>query len=185
MDGRQFDGDDLAASMRHRTELHGDALVEVPVWARTTFAGMLVRNWVGTPGTSLIRRAVLESVGELDPATAPADDWDLNVRLARRGDFVFVDRVVLNWRRRPDAQANTSKRWRYVYLAVRRRSILSSENTPEQRHAAIALLRRDCRSSRRSAANDLSRRRLRSAAATAYYAVLVHASFWRVRFFGR
>ena len=181
MDGHQLEGDDLADNMRRRRELHGDELVVLPASANTTFGALLVENCVVTPGTSLIRRSTLELVGDLDPTTSPGDDWDLNVRLARAGDFAFLDRTVLNWRRHPDALSNTNGRMRRVYVVVRRRSIQSSENTPDQRAAAFAMLRRDCRLSRRAIKEKLRRRRLSSAAKDAGYAFMLHVEYIRCR----
>ena len=185
MEGRQFDGDDLSHTMRTRAELRGDELVELPVTAPTTFAAMLIKNCVVTPGTCLIRREVLESVGALDPATSPADDWDLNVRLARRGDFVLVDQVILNWRRHPDSLSNVSRRHRRAYLGVRRRSVVSRENTSEQRRNALNVLRRDCQAARHSALEKIRHRNLRAVASSFYYAVELHGLLFRVQLLNR
>jgi glycosyltransferase involved in cell wall biosynthesis len=181
MDGRQFDDDVLGSFMRSRRVVRGSELVELPLSAPTPFDAMLVENFVVTPGTTLIRRSALTAIGGLDPATSPADDWDLNIRLARLGDFAFVDQVVLNWRRHPDSLANTSKRLRHGYLAVRRKSIASRDNTPEQRRAALALLERDCRGTRRLVLTNVRSRQLRAAAGLAYYALQLHAELLRAR----
>ena len=87
MDGEQIEGDDLADQMRHRQEWANGRLSDVPQTSATPFSAMIVQNWVVTPGTSIIRRAALDRIGVLDPATSPADDWDLNVRLTRLGEL--------------------------------------------------------------------------------------------------
>lgn len=185
LDGRQFEADDLADSMRKRCVLHGRTLVDLPLSAPTPFAAMLLKNCVVTPGASLIRRSVLESVGPLVPATSPADDWDLAVRLARRGDFHFIDRVVLNWRRHPGSLANTSRRWRWGTLVARRRSVQSEENTPAQRRLAMAVLLEEARTRRSQFAADLSSRRLREACIGLPYTLLTYFDYCRFRLFPR
>jgi glycosyltransferase involved in cell wall biosynthesis len=185
MDGRQYDDDDLAESMRRRRELGPDGAVELALTEPTSFAAMLVQNWVVTPGTCLIRRSALEAVGPLEPSTSPADDWDLNIRLARSGGFVLVDRVVLNWRRHPDSLANTSRRWRWANLAVRRRTVVAAENTPEQRRVALSLLRSDWRDAGAAAMTAVRSRDARAAAAEARFSVVALVTYWRARLLSR
>jgi glycosyltransferase involved in cell wall biosynthesis len=185
MEGRQFDGDDLADYMRHRRQWRHGELVDVPVSSPTPFAAMIVENWVVTPGTSLIRRAALASIGELDPAVSPADDWDLNVRLARRGDLAFVDRVVLNWRRHPAAQANTARGYRWANLAVRRRALQARDNTPEQRAVALDLLLADCQRGRSATLKAIRTRQTRNALVELTFVLLYHANYYRYRPFAR
>jgi glycosyltransferase involved in cell wall biosynthesis len=181
MDGHQYDDDDLADSMRQRQELHGKELVTLPAGAPTTFAAMLLKNCVVTPGTSLLRRRELTAVGPLDPATSPGDDWDLNVRLARRGEFLFVDHTILNWRRHPDSLANTSRRWRQAQVVVRRRSIQSKDNTPEQRQAALDVLLANGHSWRAAALGNLKQHQWRSAGVGLAYVGMMYGEYVRGR----
>jgi glycosyltransferase involved in cell wall biosynthesis len=177
--GRQFAEDDLAENMARRRQWFGGGLVDVPVTSPTPFAAMIVENWVITPGTCLLRRSVLEAIGGLDPASAPADDWDLNIRLARRGDLVFVDQVVLNWRRHALAQSHLAKGYRWAMLVVRQRAIRAADNTPEQRAAAVDLLAWDCRAYRSAALAALRARRPRNAAVELTFFLLTGASLSR------
>jgi glycosyltransferase involved in cell wall biosynthesis len=181
LDGRPYPDDDLAETMRNRRQWRDGVLVDIPITSPTPFAAMIVRNWVGTPGTSIIRRAALRSVGELDPATAPADDWDVNIRLSRLGDFIFVDRVVLNWRRHPDSLANTSKRWRRANFEVRKRSIRHSTNTAAQRAIAVDLLGQDCKAAASAALDAVRRRAFRPLAGELLFATLGLLHYLRFR----
>ena len=54
-----------------------------------------------SPGQTLIRRDVLESVGGLDPAIRGAEDWDLWFRIAKRRNMAMVDRLALYYRIHP------------------------------------------------------------------------------------
>ncbi|MFN8496548.1 MAG: glycosyltransferase [Anaerolineae bacterium] len=51
--------------------------------------------------TALIRRDALDRVGYCDPTLKGNEDWDLWIRLAREGDFVFVPEVLAEFRIHP------------------------------------------------------------------------------------
>jgi GT2 family glycosyltransferase len=181
LQGARYEGDDLADSMRHRRAVTANGVTDVPVSEPTTFSTMLVHNWIVTPGTCLIRRSALDKVGAFDPETSPADDWDLNIRLARAGNLVLVDRVVLNWRRHPDSLCSTYRRWRWAHLLVRRRTVRSAVNSPEQRRAALDIMRADWRSSWSATRAAMSDRDLRRVIAEARYCAASFANYWWVR----
>ncbi|MBA4155959.1 MAG: glycosyltransferase [Gemmatimonadetes bacterium] len=58
----------------------------------------LQRNWIVSPGQTLIRAAALRKVGGFDPGIWGNDDWELYIRLAREGEFYFEDRPCLLYR---------------------------------------------------------------------------------------
>jgi glycosyltransferase involved in cell wall biosynthesis len=135
--GQRVPHDDHAESTRHRVAVSGDEIVPVPQAAPTSFYAMLIRNYVTTPGTSLVRRDVMASLGGFYAPTVPCDDWDLNIRLARLGPLAFVDDILVNWRRHDGATSNNvGKAWRHAYELTRERSIGDPTNTPEQWAAA-------------------------------------------------
>jgi glycosyltransferase involved in cell wall biosynthesis len=181
MAGHLIDGGELEQHMRRRQRWDNGTLVDVSVASPTQFAAIIVHNWMVTPGTSIIRRSALSLLGNLDPSTSPADDWDLNVRLARLGDIAFVDRVVLNWRRHPDSLANTSRRWRLACFQVRKQSIREPSNTPEQRALALALLGADCKTWRSAAINALKARKPRELAVELAFIVLGHVHYYKLK----
>src|SRR5262249_42272416 len=111
-------------------------------------------------------------------ATAPADDWDMNLRIARRGGFALVDQVILNWRRHPGSLSNTSRRWRQGYLAVWKRTLQSTENTPNQDQAAKFVLLGICRSLRREVGQACKRGQVRPAARALTRAVFFYATYY-------
>lgn len=65
----------------------------------------------------LVRRAALERVGGFDPRCAPADDWDLWLRLARASGFSFCDAVLMDYMLHPNQQRLDERR---MFRAVRR-----------------------------------------------------------------
>jgi glycosyltransferase involved in cell wall biosynthesis len=143
MNGVQFPNDDREELTRNRFAIAGDKVVAVPRSAPTSFGALLIENYITTPGNSMIRRTAFDAVGNFAAGIEPCDDWDMNLRIARLGDFVFVDEVLLSWRRHSMSISNVSTRWRNAVMATRYRSIYSRENTPEQRMAARAAVRRD------------------------------------------
>jgi glycosyltransferase involved in cell wall biosynthesis len=78
-------------------------------WVREAF---LAKNWVRTPGQTLIRASAIRSVGGFDPALWSADDWDLYLRLAAAGPFIYQDRLALRYR---SHDRNLSKRAWLLY----------------------------------------------------------------------
>lgn len=144
-EGVQYPHDDHAEKMRDRAAVVGDEVVRIPPTAPTSFGALLIKNYVTTPGTSLVRRSALERVGPYDQTLPVCEDWDLNLRLARLGDFVFIDRILLNWRRHPGSTSNVNKKWRESYVRARHNSIFASDNTTAQKRAAIVALRDEVR----------------------------------------
>lgn len=51
---------------------------------REFLAALLVANRIVNPATVMVRAACLDTVGVFDPATIPAEDWDLWIRIGLR-----------------------------------------------------------------------------------------------------
>lgn len=100
----------------------------------TSFRSLLVSSTVFPPGVVLARSSAYQRVGRFDPRLVPADDWDMLIRLARCGHFVFIDRVIVGYRWHGENQGLTPT-MRLANAAVRRTAARSSDNTAEQRAA--------------------------------------------------
>jgi GT2 family glycosyltransferase len=85
---------------RDRHALINRRIVAWPVERPTTLAVLVLLNRMRTPGSVLVRREIVAAIGgfDTDPRARIAEDYDLWLRLACRGDFVFVDRVVISYR---------------------------------------------------------------------------------------
>lgn len=68
-------------------------------WVRRAF---LRKNWIRSPGQALIRRSALRAVGGFDATVWSADDWDVYLRLAEVGPFVYEHRHALSYRAHAD-----------------------------------------------------------------------------------
>jgi glycosyltransferase involved in cell wall biosynthesis len=177
--GNQFPTDDLAQSMAQRREVRDGRVTAVPMGAPTTFEALLIENYPVTPGTMLVRRSVWGVLGGYVPDAVPCDDWDMHLRIARKGGIILVDRVILNWRRHPGAASHTTTRWRKAYLHVRRRTIVSPENDPDQRSAAITAFRLLCRDTWFAAGQHLVAGRIAQGARALVRFVVYQTAYWR------
>lgn len=65
----------------------------------------------------LVRRDLLKKVGGFDPHCAPADDWDVWLRLARQTKFAFVNEVLVDYTLHEGQQRRDERR---MFRAVRR-----------------------------------------------------------------
>jgi glycosyltransferase involved in cell wall biosynthesis len=122
-----------------RMGIVGGRLVEWPKERSTEFANLAYEDCIVSMGSGLIRRGDLVALRGFDLRAEPADDYDLWIRLARRGEIGFVDSVVLAYRIH-DGQTSSRpppRRGRGTPY-VRYKTITSSDNTSEQRHLAIA-----------------------------------------------
>jgi len=102
----------------------------------TTFAVLVFGNVVATPGQILIRRQALRIAGPFDSAMAPADDWDMWLRLSSSSHIAFIDRVVVGWRQH---EGNVSRQARVMTVSdarVRKKILLAPGLTEEHRRLA-------------------------------------------------
>lgn len=97
--GELFQPGEMENILRQRRAVVGRRVVDLPPSAPTTFSSLLVNCWLVTPGICLLRRSFLERTDGFRQAMTPSDDWELWLRLTRLGDFIFVDEVLLDYRR--------------------------------------------------------------------------------------
>jgi len=84
---------------RARLAIRGRRLVPLDRGADTTFADLVVWGPIWPSAVGLHRRHVLEEVGGFDPSFPVQEDWELYLRMSRRGPFAFLDRQVAWYRR--------------------------------------------------------------------------------------
>lgn len=121
---------------RQRVGVSGDRLVAWPLDQPTPFAVLAYANRVATMGVALYRRSAFAAAGLFDPLAEPCDDWDMHLRMSLRGDFVFVDRVVLDWRRHADNASRRRSLMAERETYVRAKLLSSAELSGEQRRVA-------------------------------------------------
>lgn len=79
--------------------------------------------WILSPGQTLIRRSALQAVGGFDEGVWGSDDWDLYIRLARIGRFVYDAVPTLFYRRHADNASASAVRHARNHMKVVRRHI--------------------------------------------------------------
>lgn len=120
------------------------------VGAPEPFAGQTLRSLLYGDFVSLIaaliRRSALVDVGGFDPATDFAEDWDLWIRLARRGPFVYVETVLAEVRlhtgRSTNAQRQTLDRLVAVRVGILDRAF-ADPNLPDEARSVRPLAYRN------------------------------------------
>lgn len=86
----------------------------------TGFRHLATASSLFPPGLYLIRQEVLCRVGLFDPRVRLSEDWDLLLRVTRHAPLVFVDDVILHYRRH-DSNVSTGREVRDATALVRRR----------------------------------------------------------------
>ena len=119
-----------------RWSIEGNWLVKMPESAPTTFAMLAYRNVITINGV-MVRRDALEHAGRFDPRATMAEDWDLWLRMALLGDFVFVNRVVCGYRYHDSNITRDRERMRGHEDAVRSRIYASRELNDAQRRLIV------------------------------------------------
>jgi glycosyltransferase involved in cell wall biosynthesis len=96
----------------------------------TSFETVLGTNTVYPPGIMLTRRVYYEKVGPFDSGLARMDDWDMVIRLTRFGDFGFLNKVVLLYRRHTgNISARSALETQQVIRVLQHKSFYSPENS--------------------------------------------------------
>ncbi len=123
---------DLEESGRDRLELRDGRVQKLSVNNPTTFGSFAIRNYMVTPGLVLMKREILVKTGEFDQDVAPCDDWDMYARMSRHGCFVFLNKVILNYRLHFNNASLNSEKMKESEQLMRRKLASSQENSPEQ-----------------------------------------------------
>jgi glycosyltransferase involved in cell wall biosynthesis len=78
---------------------------------------------VRSPGQTLIRRSIFEEIGGFDSSLWGTDDFDLYIRLAKRGEFIYERRVALKYRWHAGNASNQSQKMHENGQKVRRKHL--------------------------------------------------------------
>ena len=80
-----------------RRKIDGWKLKSMDVTAPTTFETLAYGNCIPMSGV-LVRHEAIEKAGVFDPVADVVPDWDMWLRLALQGDFVFMNEVMYCYR---------------------------------------------------------------------------------------
>jgi glycosyltransferase involved in cell wall biosynthesis len=134
-DGSPLDPGTFADNGRRRFLCAGGRAVPSPAGSPTTFDNLAFTCNMFPMGLVLIRRAALDRVGRFDADLPACEDWDLLIRLARHGDFCLINEVMVGYRTYEGSLTSTAV-MRDAHRVVRRKTLISPENSPAQWRAA-------------------------------------------------
>jgi glycosyltransferase involved in cell wall biosynthesis len=95
-------GDGIDPRQRERHAIQNGRVVAVPPAAPTTFAVLVLDAVIEPMATALLSRAALNAIGWFDAEFRYCEDADLFLRLSTIAHIVFVDRVIVGYRRHAD-----------------------------------------------------------------------------------
>jgi glycosyltransferase involved in cell wall biosynthesis len=130
-DDRQLDFFNFAEFGRQRLGFDGNSIVPWASHLPSTFGSVLYSSKIYPPGVLLLRRWAIEKAGLFAPDLSGVEDWDMVIRVARWGDLVFLDRVLLHYRRHDGNMTNCMPS--DVASRIHYKTFYSSENTTEHR----------------------------------------------------
>jgi hypothetical protein len=88
----------------------------------------------------LVKRSTLDQVGEFDPNVAPAEDWDLWLRIAEQGmNACGINNPLLRYRVWSGNASKNSVRMMQSNVLVLEKRLQASHNSARQREYARAL----------------------------------------------
>lgn len=106
-----------------------------------TFAALLYDNCIRTPGVALVPRATLQQVGIFDLAIRGVEDWDLWLRIARRGELVSIPQRVLKYRIHGTGVSSQQERMQAAEMVMRLKMFQSAYGLSDhERRVAVESL---------------------------------------------
>ena len=90
------------------------------------YAQMLLAFFLGSGSNALLRRAVIETVGQFDPGLQGVEDWEYFLRVAARWPFVVVPRYQILCRQTPHSLSSHAEMMREQSLRVAERAFAAA-----------------------------------------------------------
>ncbi|MEL6447894.1 MAG: glycosyltransferase [Pseudomonadota bacterium] len=102
-------GEAIDGSGRHLYRIYETGHVE-----RNDVADLLLDCYFLLPNNALVRSRLYDEAGGFDESLRAAQDHDMAIRLAERGNVAYLDRCWFRYRRHPDSisHRNADLRWR-------------------------------------------------------------------------
>lgn len=151
---------------RNRMGVERGRLVRWPLDRPSSFDVFICGNVLFPPGLVLCRRDAYRRAGRFDEARRGGADWDMLIRLSRFGSLVFMNEVILHYRRHASNMGAAAGIENEAWL-VRCKGFHSPDNTSEHRRIARsgwrAYQRLMMRARVRDAADHLRERRGKAA----------------------
>lgn len=140
VEGKPFDDGGFVQFGRERVHLRKLRKQRVPLDMPSSFESLLCACTVYPPGVWIIRRDVFDEVGGFDPDLRLFEDWDLQIRASRLGEYAFLDHIVVDYRRHP-AQISASPHTDSAIAELRDKTVRATVNSRIQRRTAAVVWR--------------------------------------------
>jgi glycosyltransferase involved in cell wall biosynthesis len=119
-----------------RLAIEGDGATVIASDAPTTFHVLARQCVIHTTGAILLRRKTLDAMELFSTALEGGEDWDLWLRISRLGDIAFVPQPVIRYRLHDTSMTHSDNQLlKAGYVAWK--TLISTDNTPEQRNSAL------------------------------------------------
>ena len=135
-EGTPFGDGEFTRWGRRRFRVHRLKKYPLALDQPSAFDSLIWSCTVYPPGVWILRRDTFNQIGGFDPSLRHYEDWDLQIRASRFGDFAFLDKPIIYYRQHP-AQITANHGGDYAISPLRDKTVRSSSNTPHQRKTAI------------------------------------------------
>jgi glycosyltransferase involved in cell wall biosynthesis len=126
---------------RRRSVLADGRIIQLDPTEDVTFGCLAAYGTLWPPATVLMRRAAFDEAGGFDENLVSQEDWDLTLRMSRRGPFAVVDRQVAWYRLTDNGLSRPYIPNLMLRQVVIRNACSAPENSPAQRELIAATYR--------------------------------------------
>jgi glycosyltransferase involved in cell wall biosynthesis len=122
----------FASYLRARQKVSQGLLVPCEPDDPTTL-DVVVASPIYPPGIVMIKKSELRAAGPFNTRLRGTSDLDMLIRLARFGQFNFLDKIVVKYRRHQNNESNEPRyMWREI-RRIRKDAFFSPDNSPHHR----------------------------------------------------
>ena len=144
-DGNDIRLGECEAMCRVRPTLHGSSVGPSDILEPTTLSTLIISGAIVAPSAVLFRREVIAKINGFDPKFQICADWNLYLRAAKYGRFLFVESALLGYRQHGGNMSTNQERQKEEQRRVVQAALSSIEYSDEQR----LLLRRSFKAGQR------------------------------------
>jgi glycosyltransferase involved in cell wall biosynthesis len=131
-DGIRFGDGEFAQWGRERFTVRRFKKIPLALEEPSDFDSLLWSCTVYPPGLWILRRDIFDRIGGFDPSLSHYEDWDLQLRASRLGDFAFSNKTIVYYRQHP-TQMTAKDGGDHAITRLRDKTVRSPLNTPHQR----------------------------------------------------
>lgn len=93
-----------------------------PLFEGNVYRQLLIGNFIASGSNAMLRRPVVDQVGQFDPTLRSSEDWDYWLRVATDFPFVVVPKPQIFYRQSTNTMSSNLQRMEYSMLLVHERA---------------------------------------------------------------